>query len=120
MLELSGAFKKDPQRAAARSEEPEPSGPVGGPSLAMTETERDAWRWIVDRCPTGVLGNCDEGLLEIASGLRARLVSRKLDDKGAALLLRCYTELGMTPASRSKVRSSSAGKVIPLNEFAAV
>jgi hypothetical protein len=120
ILYLSGAFKKNPQRAEARANEPKPSAPAGDPPDWLNQSEREAWTWIVARCAPGVLGNSDDGILELTAGLRALLTQRNLDVKGRALLKACYAELGMTPASRSKVHARPGGEEKPKNAFAAV
>lgn len=119
VLFLAGAFKKNPQRLKARQNEPQPSAPPGGPPEWFDEKERAAWQWIIDRCPPGVLGNSDDGILELAAYLRALLVTRQADSKDRVLLKGCYAELGMTPASRSKVQAKPSEDK-PKNEFAAV
>lgn len=117
ILRLSGAFRKDPQRAAARANEPVPSGPVGEAPTWMTPAERESWEWIVARCAPGVLANSDDGILEITACLREQFLIRALDAKGILLLKACYGELGMTPASRSKVQAKPQ-QAAEVNEFA--
>lgn len=119
VLHLAGAFRKNPQRLAARANEPKPGAPLGDPPTWMDARERECWHWIADRCPPGVLTNADEGALELAAEMRALVVKRKADGETRRLLKALYTELGMTPASRSKVHAKT-GDDRPTNEFAAV
>jgi len=119
VLQLAGAFKKNPARGRERANEPKPNGPVGDPDAWMDETQRKCRDWIIRKCPAGVLGDCDEGILEIAAQLRAMQVNGQIDNKGLALLKACYTELGMTPASRSKVQAAKPDAPAA-GEFAAV
>ena len=132
VLQLSGAFRKDPQRLAARANEPQPDGPIGEAPAYMNEDEARVWGEIIAECPTGVLTNADRGILAVTVSMRLHAEQgepfvvdgvptsvRIFDTKKIALLMRCYTELGMTPASRSKV-SAKTTKVEEINEFAAV
>lgn len=120
ILHLAGAFKKDPQRLAARQAEPKPAAPLGACPDWMDDTERACWQWIVDRVPAGVLGNCDDGIVELTAWLRAQFVARKADRADRALLRQCYTELGCTPSSRSRVQAKPTEDEKPKNDFAAV
>lgn len=120
VLEFTGAFDKNPQRKAARANEPTPAAAAGDAGDWMTEQEKAAYVWVKERCAPGVLGNCDEGILELTAVLRAALVARTIDAKGRAQLRLCYTDLGMTPASRSKVQGKPSDPSKPANEFAAV
>jgi phage terminase small subunit len=117
---LAGAFKKDPQRLAARAMEPKPSGPIGDAPEWMDDSERVAWREVIDEAPPGVLTNADRGIVTIVAQLRKLVAQRMADTKDRALLKACYGELGMTPASRSKVQAKVPDNVKPMNEFAAV
>lgn len=119
ILQLAGAFKKDPQRFAARSSEPKPSGPIGAAPDWLNDTERTCWQWIVDRCPAGVLSNADEGAVELAASMRAQVITRQADGEDRRLLKALYTELGMTPASRSRVSAKKSDDG-PKNDFAAI
>lgn len=119
ILRLNGALARNPGRHADRLNEPVPSGPVGSPPDWMNDAERESWGWIVGRCPPGVLSNADDGILELAAYLRAQVVGRTMMNGGRiwALLRQCYGELGMTPASRSKVQVAT---VAGPNRFAAI
>lgn len=134
VLQLAGAFKKDPQRAAARANEPKPTGPIGDPPAGTDAEVARVWREIVEEAPPGVLTNADRGVLLLMAKLRLHAevgdpfiaddgttfeTVRIYDTKRLTLLLRCYTELGMTPASRSKVQAKQPDDK-PANEFAAV
>lgn len=135
VLHLSGAFKHNPDRLAARANEPKPSGPVGDPPDNMDVETARCWREIVAEAPPGVLTNADRGILAIAADLRRHAEQGDpvnvaprgaepeyeyvTDPKKIALLVRCYTELGMTPASRSKVQAKPTEEA-PINAFAAV
>jgi phage terminase small subunit len=134
ILHLSGSFKKNPDRLRARANEPKPSGEIGDPPAWMDEAHARCWRDIVADAPPGVLSNTDRGLLALMVPLRLHSEGgdpfvtedgkimetiRVYNDKRLALLLRCYTELGFTPASRSKVQAKQVEDA-PVNQFAAV
>lgn len=119
VLHLSGAFKHNPQRLQARANEPQPDGPIGEAPEWMAQDEAALWDTIAAESPPGVLTSADRGLLEIMVELKKLVQSRAADPKERALLLRCYTELGMTPASRSKVQAKTT-KTEEINEFAAI
>ena len=120
ILAFSGAFKKNPARGRARAHEPKPTAEAASAAPDwMNDTEKKCWDWIRSRCAAGVLANSDEGALELAAELRALVITREADSKDRTLLKSLYTELGMTPASRSKVHVPTNSDV-PANEFAAI
>ena len=119
ILQFTGAFAKNPQRAAERAGEPQDTPPIndGAPDW-MTEPEKKAWRWVIAHAHPGVLTTADSGIVELTAQLRALVVQHIADSKDRAQLRTCYNDLGMTPASRSKVQAKPAEKAV--NEFAAV
>lgn len=74
-LKASGAFVKDPQREAARANEPVPTGEIGRAPRRMTKTERRCWREFVAEAAPGVLKNSHRKLLELACYLEIAGVS---------------------------------------------
>jgi hypothetical protein len=59
MLELTGAFKKDPQRRASRAHEPRPSSPLGDPPEKFDDNEKAMWLELAQIAPAKVLtGAC--------------------------------------------------------------
>jgi hypothetical protein len=133
VLHLAGAFRKNPKRLIDRLNEPKPSGVIGeAPAGTDAEIAR-CWREVVAEAPPGVLTNADRGVMLLLSMLRLHAEKgdpfvtdkgvvvetvRTYDTKKLGLLLRCYTELGMTPASRSKVHAKANDEKIP-NAFEA-
>ena len=101
VLELTGAFKKDPQRR--RKNEPKPGGPIGEPPPGFNAELKVIWRELVTAVPAGVLTISDRWLVELAC--------RTMHDvrRGAALasernlLLSCLSRMGLTPADRSRI-----------------
>jgi phage terminase small subunit len=134
VLQLAGAFKKNPDRGRARANEPRPTGAIGDPPDALSEAVRKAWHDTVAEAPPGVLTNADRGILTLVAMLRDHAEhgeiyitregvvtdERVWDTKKLALLKSCYTELGMTPASRSKVQIKPAEEAATVTSFAAV
>jgi len=119
ILQFTGAFDKNPDRAKAREHEPKDTPPIqdGAPEW-MTEAEQKAWRWVIAHAHPGVLTTADSGIVELTAQLRALVVQHIADSKDRAQLRTCYNDLGMTPASRSKVSAKPQEK--EENEFAAV
>lgn len=109
VLEARGAFKKDPQRAAAREGEPVELEELGPPPQDLPVAVRVVWEELVDCAHKGVLSKADRQTVEIAARLFAEFRA-----KGAAMeagkigrLQAALSELGMSPASRSKVKAPS-------------
>lgn len=121
VLEMRGAFKHDPQRAAARENEPEPEGDIGDPPEHLNEIERGCWLELVALCHEGVLCAADRPFMEYGARVWAQLRSAQdIDPKLGIRFETVCARLGMTPADRSKVsgRKKNAGKD-PYSEFGA-
>lgn len=121
VLQLTGAFKKDPQRAAARVDEPDPEGDIGDPPAHLTEIERGCWVELVGLCHEGVLCAADRPFMEYGARVWAQLRSDLfIDPKLGIRFETVCARLGMTPADRSKVqaRKKDAEKD-PYSEFGA-
>jgi len=106
ILELTGAFRRHPERRRARGHEPRPSGPLGDPPRCLNRNERQAWRELERLAPARVLTNADRWLVEIASRLMAKM--RKPGGPGLrpgelGILTQCLSRMGLSPADRSKV-----------------
>jgi hypothetical protein len=59
LLEISGAFKKDPQRR--RNHEPIPSGPLGDPPGFLPEPVKACWRELNAMIPRACLRSAIAG-----------------------------------------------------------
>lgn len=117
ILELKGAFAKNPNRKAAREDEPVPNAGIGPAPEYLAEDERSAWDYIVGTVPAGVLGDCDRSHLEIAARLFAYSRRVSVEDWSAMKIARLDSMLGrmgLNPAERSKVK---ADKAPPKNAF---
>lgn len=69
VLELTGAFKKDPQR---RREDAEPVGELTAPPAHINGAVLHAWKEIAKYAPRDVLTNSDRLSLELAANLLAQ------------------------------------------------
>lgn len=112
VLDARGAFKKNPQRGAARENEPEPNGDIGEPPQGITLDQHEAWKEIVACAPEGVLCKADRIALRVAATLYAEFIRNPADMPAAriARLDSILARFGMTPADRSKVGAPKGGK----------
>jgi len=105
VLELKGAFKKDPQRSAERENEPEAVGDVGEPADNLNEHQKACWHDLVGRCHAGVLCAADAPFMEYAAKVWSQIrLSEEIDPKLGIRFETICARLGMTPADRSKVQ----------------
>ena len=110
ILELKGAYKRNPSRR--RGAEPTPSAPLGPPPPHLDDDTKAVWQELVEILPPGVLWSSDRVMLEIASCL---LVEYRRDPAGfqtsrLSQLRGCLGSLGLSPADRSKVSVPDAKK----------
>jgi hypothetical protein len=124
ILLRNGAFEHDPQRLAAREDEPKPAGPLGDPPEYFLLAERQAWTELSEQVPRGVLTIADRVLVEITSGLIARLrdrdpeTARPLKAAEYNLVISCLARMGLTPADRSKIAAKPPDSEKPADTFA--
>jgi hypothetical protein len=118
ILELKGAFKKDPQRKEQRSQEPRPQGIIGDPPLFFDVERASIWHEIISQVPDGVLTNADRIILELTCSLVHGLRQGSSERGDLSLLKSCLASLGMTPADRSKI--SVPKQAEELDEFAKI
>lgn len=106
VLELRGAFRKNPKRGRARANEPKPTQPLGPPPAALDDVQRQAWHDIAATCPAHVLFRRDRLMVETASRLLAHIRTTPMADIPAAMVARLESHLarlGMTPSDASRV-----------------
>jgi hypothetical protein len=101
LLELTGAFQKDPQRA--RPHEPKPAGPLGDPPVDFDEVLTALWGELVRMVPANVLTVSDRWLVELACRTMRDVKQGKALASEKNLLLACLSRMGLTPADRSKI-----------------
>lgn len=119
VLQLAGAFKKDPRRALARINEPPPEGDMGDPPDHLTDEERLCWLELVGLCHAGVLCRADRAFVEYASRVWAQIRTQAdFDPKLGIRFEAICSKLGMTPADRSRVQMTMAKpSANPYEEF---
>lgn len=104
MLNLRGAFKKNPDRAKERENEPEITEPLGDAPESFNESLRARWNEIREWCPW--LTVADRAAVELVCRLwQGMRDGAKPDYKS---LLAGLAHLGMTPVDRSKVKVPGA------------
>lgn len=101
VLELTGAFKKDPQRK--RDAEPKPSGPLGEEPLHFDEDLKAIWRELAAMVPARVLTISDRWLVELACRTMQQVRKGTALAAERNLLLSCLSRMGLTPADRAKI-----------------
>lgn len=105
VLELNGAFKKDPQRKRARKNEPKPKGPIGPwPGESEGKTEEDAYKMILDTAPPGVLADSDQIFVWVMAKLLKRVWSGEARVSETQLLVTGLGKLGMNPSERTRLQ----------------
>jgi hypothetical protein len=116
VLEMRGAYKKNPQRK--REDEPEVATGLGPAPDYFSPEQADAWNVITSQCHAGVLCHADGIAVEIAAVLLANFRANPVDMPAAKLarLDSLLARFGMTPSDRSKV--AGAKKEEPANPFA--
>lgn len=116
VLELSGAFRKDPSRARV---DPVVDEPLGDAPAWLTDDELHVWNEIVKCCPRGVLTGADRIALEEMCKLvhRSRVEGPAMP-VGERQLLRTYLgQFGMTPADRAKIAGPKKREKNEFDEF---
>jgi hypothetical protein len=100
VLELRGAFKKDPKR---RRVDLQGAGLFdANPPSRLSQDCVQAWHAVVERVPPGVLTKTDELAVEIAATLLAAWwLTRDLDVLKE--IRQWFAQLGMTPVARTKI-----------------
>lgn len=102
VLELRGAFKKDPQRR--RVNEPKPIGEIGGYCAGSTDS-KEIWNEIVAYCAPNVLTVSDRMALEIATQYMSqfRVDPTNFSNERVRALIGLLSKFGMTPSDRAKL-----------------
>lgn len=111
ILELRGAFEKNPQR---RREEPKVDKELGPPPEHFGEARRAAWAEIVSHAPEGVLTRADRIAVEMLSDLLTRYRASMTPEGERFIsadrrdLMALLARFGMTAADRSRVAAPKA------------
>lgn len=118
LLKMSGAFKKHPERLAARANEP-----TDLPDLALeppefiSSVEKEAWRYLRARLIPGVAKESDEPAFINLCNLWAQFLAGGIKAPERKQMDVLLGKFGATPSERSKV---SAGPKPKGNKFAAI
>ena len=110
VLELKGAFRKNPDRGRARAHEPKPIGGIGPAPKLEVLTFEQAWDLIVATAPPGVLTSRDRLYVRVAAELLALLSESGAAGVDSAKLNRLEMmlgKLGLNPADASRVKAWS-------------
>ncbi len=101
VLELKGAFDKNPQR---RREEPKVEPGLGDPPDHFEDSRRAVWLEIEAMAPAGVLSRSDRLAAEMLADLLARFrAGGKFTSADRRDMLAILSRFGMTAADRSRV-----------------
>lgn len=115
ILELSGAFVQNPQRR--RPIGPKSGRGIGDPPENLQGDEAECWQEFVSNAPAGLLTSNDRWALEHACCLQAKSRREGLSPPEHGHLRGYLTELGATPASRSKVQAPPPQDERPANPW---
>jgi hypothetical protein len=109
----------DPQRFRDRMGEPVDNRALGDPPMHLTAPQRACWGEIERIAPAGVLCHADRLAVEVTAVLLAtfRALGATLPDAKLRRLEAMLGQLGMTPATRSKV---TAVQSVTPNRFTAL
>jgi hypothetical protein len=102
VLQLSGAFAKNPNRTRTN---PTPRGPIGSAPRQVPITFHKAWYLFLKACTEGVLAEHDRLAVEIAASLfvQFRATPAEFPAVKLARMQSLLGDLGMTPAAASRV-----------------
>lgn len=105
VLELTGRLRTNPDRRAARANEPIPEGEIATVAPEwMTKPQRKCYREIVRGCHKDVLCSADSIWVEMTACLLSEYRENPVLMKVSKLarLQTCLGQLGMSPADRAK------------------
>lgn len=105
LLAISGGLDKNPHRYADRANEPRDDRELGDPPPHLEPEAKAIWREIQQLAPPGVLAHADRLIVEVAAVLmeQFRRAGKLMSLPAITRLQSVLGDLGMTPASRSKV-----------------
>jgi hypothetical protein len=110
ILEAKGAFRHDPARGRARENEPRPETGIGDPPAdflrpesAMAARCLRIWHEFIAHAPPGLLTGNDRVMLATACRTQADIEAGDRSPARIGQLRGLLNDLGMSPASRSKV-----------------
>jgi phage terminase small subunit len=124
VLKLSGSSSKHPERLKARDREPQADPTLGNVPRHLDADQKKIWAELVDQIPPCVATKSDRMIIEIAVRMVCKLRNGTIMASELSTLTRCLSQLGMTPADRSKIhvtpQDHAADAVDPFAEFTSV
>ena len=111
VLELSGAFAKNPQRKRLRAWEVMPDGELGAPPQIWIDKASHSqeslellciWYELVEQAPAGILTSADRLFVELACRLMYKIRFRKSTAGDYAQLNRYLEQIRLTPVGRAR------------------
>lgn len=117
VLELRGAYKKNPNRKPKDEPPAAASGDLGEPPAYFNKTQRECWAEIAAKAHAGTICRADSIALEMAAVLLDQFRLYPLDIPTARIvrLDSILARFGMTPSDRSKVKVPNAPKENPFS-----
>jgi hypothetical protein len=116
LVELSGAFRKHPERKRV---DPPTSGPLGDPPPTLDEQYHATWHELASMAHVGVLQRADRILVEIAVRVLYSLRTTALPKSSQfGTLIKCLSLMGMSPVDRSKVYVTQDKPANPFSQWA--
>jgi len=109
ILDLKGSYKTHPERKQERAAEPKPRADRVTPPKYLSKDHKACWREIIKQAPPGVYTNMDRQALEVTCVLLDKfrkgytLMAEPMSAAELGLLTRMLSQLGMTPADRSRI-----------------
>lgn len=109
VLELNGAFKKDPKRRKGRENEPKPKAALGDPLPWLDRAEKATWRELHSLLAQGVGGDSDAAAFATLCVLYSKLKKDRIGGRAGltsselSQMITLFGRFGMTPADRSKI-----------------
>lgn len=119
ILNLTGAFDKNPARRKARANEPKDLGELGDPPQRLNAEQLKAWNEIVENAAYGVLTKSDRHSLEITAVLLAEFWETGALMTGTHLniLNTSLGKMGLNPSDRSRVTVQQQKEENPFAKF---
>jgi len=99
--ELTGAYKKDPQRR--RKAEPKPKGGIGPYPVDMVKTEEEVWDYLVGTMAPNVLTDMDRSSFLIAVKLFTKMLKDEVNCTELGQLISLLGKFGLNPTDRTKI-----------------
>ncbi len=103
ILEMSGAYEKNPSRR--RANEPDTGRGVGPAPNSWDDEKKKVWDEIVSNCAGGVFQSSDRHMMEVLCTLLLEFRKNPSEFGGRKypVLMTLLSKCGMTPSDRSRV-----------------